>query len=90
MNKLIKTLSFIMMISIVFNACKKDDTLTVEQITDPTEQKILDFKAKLNNFPRVFCCDTYHSQGLHGPFVPDHFVDLTKIWIKKMAAISAA
>ena len=44
-----------------------------------------DFQA----FPRIFCCDTYNSQGLHGPFKPDSFVDVTHIWKKKIAAINA-
>ncbi len=40
-------------------------------------------------FPRIFCCDTYSSLGLHGPFNPDRFVDVTTIWEKKIAAINA-
>lgn len=40
-------------------------------------------------FPRIFCCDTYNSLGLHGPFNPDKFVDVTQIWEKKIAAINA-
>jgi LmbE family N-acetylglucosaminyl deacetylase len=39
--------------------------------------------------PRIFCCDTYNSLGLHGPFEPDNFVDVTDIWEKKKAAIKA-
>jgi len=39
--------------------------------------------------PRIFCCDTYNSLGLHGPFEPDNFVDITQIWEKKKAAIKA-
>ena len=42
-----------------------------------------------NAFPRIFCCDTYASLGLHGPFKPDRFVDVTHIWEKKKAAIKA-
>jgi len=40
-------------------------------------------------FPRIFCCDTYNSLGLRGPFKPDRFVDVSHIWEKKIAAINA-
>jgi len=40
-------------------------------------------------FPRIFCCDTYSSLGLPGPFNPDSFVAVTTIWDKKIAAINA-
>jgi len=40
-------------------------------------------------FPRIFCCDTYNSLGLHGPFKPDRLVDVTYVWEKKIAAINA-
>jgi len=40
-------------------------------------------------YPRIFCCDTYNSLGLHGPFNPDNFVDVTQIWEKKIAVINA-
>ncbi len=40
-------------------------------------------------YPRIFCCDTYNSMGLHGPFNPENFVDVTQIWEKKIAAINA-
>jgi LmbE family N-acetylglucosaminyl deacetylase len=40
-------------------------------------------------FPRIFCCDTYNSIGLHGPFRPDRFVDITSVWEKKIGAINA-
>lgn len=40
-------------------------------------------------FPRIFCCDTYNSRGLHGPFKPDRFVDVTQIWEKKITAVNA-
>ena len=43
----------------------------------------------LEAFPRIYCCDTYNSLGLHGPFKPDRFVDVTHIWEKKIAAINA-
>jgi LmbE family N-acetylglucosaminyl deacetylase len=39
-------------------------------------------------YPRIFCCDTYNSLGLHGPFNPDNFVDVTQIWEKKIAVIN--
>ena len=39
--------------------------------------------------PRIFYCDTYNSLGLHGPFEPDNFVDVTHVWEKKKAAIKA-
>jgi LmbE family N-acetylglucosaminyl deacetylase len=40
-------------------------------------------------FPRCYCCDTYNSLGLHGPFEPDRFVDVTTTWEKKAFAIRA-
>jgi N-acetylglucosamine malate deacetylase 1 len=46
-------------------------------------------KDEVRGFPRIFCCDTYNSLGLHGPFNPDRFVDISHIWEKKIAAISA-
>jgi len=44
---------------------------------------------KVEQFPRIFCCDTYKSVGLHGPFKPNYFVDVSQIWEKKMTAIKA-
>ena len=38
-------------------------------------------------FPRIFCCDSLSSNGLHGPFKPDRYVDVADIWDKKIAAI---
>lgn len=38
-------------------------------------------------FPRIFCCDSMGSMGLHGPFKPDSYVDVTDSWNKKVAAI---
>ncbi|MFH1294062.1 MAG: PIG-L deacetylase family protein [Pseudomonadota bacterium] len=43
----------------------------------------------LKDFPRIFCCDTYNSLGLRGPFKPNRFVDITHIWEKKISAINA-
>ena len=43
----------------------------------------------LKTTPRIFCCDTYNSIGFHGPFEPDRFVDVTRVWQKKIAAINA-
>jgi len=43
----------------------------------------------IQDYPRVFCCDTYNSLGLHGPFNPNKLVDITQIWRKKIAAINA-
>ena len=43
----------------------------------------------LKTTPRIFCCDTYNSVGFHGPFEPDRFVDVTRVWQKKIAAINA-
>lgn len=40
-------------------------------------------------FPRIFCCDSLGSVGLHGPFKPDRYVDVTDIWDRKIAAINA-
>jgi len=37
----------------------------------------------------LFACDTYYSLGLHGPFVPDLFVDISTVWERKLAAIRA-
>lgn len=48
--KKIVTLTLILSLIIGFNACKKDTSLTEKkQNTDPTEQKILNFKAKMQN-----------------------------------------
>jgi N-acetylglucosamine malate deacetylase 1 len=38
--------------------------------------------------PQLFCCDTYNSQGLRGPFKPDWLVDVGGVWEKKAAAIN--
>lgn len=54
-------------------------------VCDFLGKSIDDIKA----IPRIFCCDTYNSLGLHGPFKPDRFVDVTHIWEKKKAAIKA-
>ena len=43
----------------------------------------------LKGTPRIFCCDTYNSLGLHGPFKPDRFVDVEGVWKKKNSAIQA-
>lgn len=43
----------------------------------------------VQEIPRIFCCDTYNSLGLHGPFRPDRFVNVTNVWEKKVAAINA-
>jgi LmbE family N-acetylglucosaminyl deacetylase len=42
----------------------------------------------IQSFPRIFCCDSMGSIGLHGPFKPDRYVDVTDSWDKKMAAIN--
>jgi len=39
--------------------------------------------------PRIFCCDNIGSIGLHGPFRPDRYVDVTSFWDRKVAAINA-
>ena len=39
--------------------------------------------------PPVFCCDTYGSMGIRGPFEPHQRVDVTEVWERKMAAIHA-
>jgi LmbE family N-acetylglucosaminyl deacetylase len=39
--------------------------------------------------PRIFCCDNIGSIGLHGPFKPDRYVDVTSFRERKIAAISA-
>jgi N-acetylglucosamine malate deacetylase 1 len=44
---------------------------------------------KSKDLPRIFCCDTYFSIGLRGPFSPDRFVDVTRFWGRKVAAIKA-
>ncbi len=38
----------------------------------------------VQEIPRIFCCDTYNSLGLHGPFRPDRFVNVTNVWEKKL------
>jgi len=38
--------------------------------------------------PRIFCCDSLGSVGLHGPFKPDRYVDVTDIWDRKISAIN--
>jgi LmbE family N-acetylglucosaminyl deacetylase len=43
----------------------------------------------LSLFPRTFCCDTYQSRGLRGPFQPDRYVDVTEVWEAKLAALRA-
>jgi LmbE family N-acetylglucosaminyl deacetylase len=43
----------------------------------------------LKTAPQVFCCDTYGSRGLRGPFQPDQLVDVTHVWEKKLAAVHA-
>jgi LmbE family N-acetylglucosaminyl deacetylase len=43
--------------------------------------------AKQRMLPRIFCCDSLSSNGLHGPFKPDKYIDVTAIWDKKIAAI---
>jgi N-acetylglucosamine malate deacetylase 1 len=43
----------------------------------------------LGTFPRTFCCDTYHSRGLHGEFIPDRYVDITEVWEAKLSALKA-
>ena len=47
--KKIVTLALIMSIIVGFNACKKDTSFKEVKNNDPTEQKILNFKAKLQN-----------------------------------------
>jgi LmbE family N-acetylglucosaminyl deacetylase len=44
---------------------------------------------EVQGLPRIFCCDTYNSLGLRGPFKPDRFVDISHIWERKIAAIHA-
>jgi len=41
----------------------------------------------IQSFPRIFCCDSLSSMGLHGPFKPNRYVDITDSWDKKIAAI---
>ena len=41
----------------------------------------------IQSVPRIFCCDSLSSIGLHGPFKPDRYVDVTDSWDKKIAAI---
>ncbi len=43
----------------------------------------------LKTVPQIFCCDTYGSRGLRGPFQPDQLVDVTHAWEKKLAAVHA-
>lgn len=48
-KKLMKIFTLMLLVSIVFTACKKDDAFTEQKVIDPTEQKILNFKAKLES-----------------------------------------
>lgn len=41
----------------------------------------------IQHFPRIFCCDSLSSMGLHGPFKPDRYVDVADAWGRKIAAI---
>lgn len=41
----------------------------------------------IQSVPRIFCCDSLSSTGLHGPFKPDRYVDVADSWDKKIAAI---
>jgi LmbE family N-acetylglucosaminyl deacetylase len=47
------------------------------------------YKDDPQTIPRLFCCDNFGSIGLHGPFKPDRYVDVTATWKKKIAAINA-
>jgi hypothetical protein len=49
MKKIISISAFLLITCILFTACTKDEAITEETILDPTEQKILDFKAKLES-----------------------------------------
>ncbi len=44
---------------------------------------------ELKTTPRIFCCDTYGSIGIHGTFKPDQLVDVKNVWGKKKSAIQA-
>jgi len=56
-------------------------SLLREHLGDPLEAP--------KRFPRIFSCDTYASQGLRGRFEPNHLVDVSSVWDKKVAAIRA-
>ena len=43
----------------------------------------------LQSIPRLFCCDTYNSQGIREIFLPDKLVDVSRVWEKKANAIQA-
>jgi hypothetical protein len=43
-----KLFTVMLVLSIIFTACNKDTSLTEQNQIDPTEQKILDFKEKMN------------------------------------------
>jgi LmbE family N-acetylglucosaminyl deacetylase len=45
-----------------------------------------DYTAEL---PKIYYCDTYGSAGLRGPFKPDRFKDVSKVWDKKIRAMQA-
>lgn len=47
------------------------------------------YKDDARILPRIFCCDNIGSIGLHGPFKPDRYVDITSFWERKVAAINA-
>ena len=42
---------------------------------------------EIEPFPRIYCCDSLSSIGLHDRFAPDRYVDVSDIWDKKIAAI---
>jgi uncharacterized lipoprotein YehR (DUF1307 family) len=44
-----KLFTVMLVLSIIFTACNKDTSLTEQNQIDPTEQKILDFKEKMNS-----------------------------------------
>lgn len=43
----------------------------------------------INSVPRIFCCETYNSIGLQGPFLANRFIDVTGFWEAKTLAIRA-
>jgi LmbE family N-acetylglucosaminyl deacetylase len=42
---------------------------------------------KIEFFPRIFCCDSISSIGLHDRFAPDRYVDVSSVWDQKITAI---
>lgn len=73
-----------------FDDAHPDHEATFRMVTRAVLRSILQTnKQDLEAVPRIFCCDTYDSQGLRGPFVPNRLVDVSTVWTVKAEAIQA-